>query len=162
MHRAGAASGHGGKGPIQRLSHLGRVGDLAAGAKRADHRLLVRQFVQKAQPLAQTGAAVHAGNHQHRHRIFAGLRHGGNGIGQPRPGNNQRDTGFTRSAGIAIGHKGAALFVARGDVAHRAAGQPTIHFHGMHAGNAKDHFHPPRRQPLDQTHSDGVHGATPV
>ena len=162
MDGAGAAGGHGGKGPIQGFGDVRRVGDAPRGAKRGNHCLLVGQFVQKAPALAQGPPPIDARDHQHGDRIFARLGHGGDGIRQAGAGDDQGNAGLAGGAGIAIGHERAALFVPRRHMAHRAAGQSAIHFNGMHARDSKDHLNPTGMQPFDQSHADGVHLGAPM
>ena len=121
MDRAGTTRGHRGKGPVQHFAYLRGIRDAAGGTECCDHRLLVGQLVQEAPARAQAALAVDARYHQHRHRIFACLRHGRDGVGQARPGDDQRHAGFACGAGIAIGHEGAALLVPRGDMPNRTS-----------------------------------------
>ena len=117
MDRTGPAGLQQPKSPVQHRPDILRCRDLPGRAQGAHHGGLIGQFVQQAQPLAQRCPAVHPGNHQHRDGIGAGLRHGGQDIGQPRSGDHKGHAGFARHAGIAIGHKAAALFVPRRHVA---------------------------------------------
>ena len=58
MRRCGAPGGHRGKGAVQHLAQLLRVGDGFRMAKGRDHRPLVWKLVQTPQALAQRVAAA--------------------------------------------------------------------------------------------------------
>ena len=79
-----------------------------------------------ASAAAGVGDFVDTGNHQHRDGIGFGLRHGRGDVGHARAGDDEAHAHFARGAGIAIGHKACALFVAWGDVADGCIGQPTV------------------------------------
>ena len=73
--------------------------------------------MQVACAAAGVGDFVDTGNHQHWNGVGFGLRHRRGDVGHARASDDEAHTDFARGAGIAIGHKACALFVARGDVA---------------------------------------------
>ncbi len=138
MHRAGTRRGKQREGSAKRCGQLIRQFDTLGRQRHLfHHAALVGQFVQMAKTLAECAGRVDARDDQHGHGIGARLPHCGNGIGQPRPGDDEGDAGLAGYAGVAVGHEARALLVTRRDMADFRARQPAIEFHGVHARDAE-------------------------